>query len=388
MSQHLYKTIKSDVESALRKHRKPLNVIEGFSGPGGMSLGLQNAGFHLKYAFDISEKAVSTHNANLGNHAEVKDAREVDGFEVMRKLGLAPGELDVFAGGPPCQGFSKQKRGAHLGDKRNELVLEYIRLVKEFEPKFFFFENVAVFGQKRGKEFLKKMHEELDTYQINAFFLNSANFGLAQTRQRFVVVGKRDDIASSFILPEKVVDEWRTLKNVIGDLPAPPGDYTCHPDYHNHQNAKVTDLNVKRFSHVPPGGGWKDIPFELRMACHQKVDIRTGGWPDVFGRLKWEGQCPTITGGFDSFTRGRYGHPEANRPLTPREAARLQGFPDHFEFHGTRGDIRSQIGNAVPPPLAEVVGTCIARSLLCEEGLIKDAYPQSILLEQSATIYN
>lgn len=156
----MYKTIKSDVESALRKYRKPLNVIEGFSGPGGMSLGLQK-----------------------------------------KKLGVVPGELDVFAGGPTCQGFSKQKRGAHLGDKRNELALEYIRLVKEFEPKFFFFENVAVFGQKRIKEFLKKMHEELDTYQINAFFLNSANFGLAQTRQRFVVVGKRNDVASSFILP-------------------------------------------------------------------------------------------------------------------------------------------------------------------------------------------
>ncbi|MCC5847613.1 MAG: DNA cytosine methyltransferase [Verrucomicrobia bacterium] len=366
---------------------KPFTYVEGFSGPGGMSLGLQRAGFQLKYAFDISEKAVSTHNANLGNHAEVKDAREVDGFTLMDQWGIQPKDLDLFAGGPPCQGFSKQKRGAHLGDKRNDLVLEYIRLVKEFEPKFFFFENVAVFGQKRGREFLHKMHEELHDYQINAFFLNSANFGLAQTRQRFVVVGKHIDVAASFVLPEKVVDQWQTLRDVIGDLPEPPSDFTCHPHFFNHQNAKVTDLNVHRFSHVPPGGGWRDIPFDLRMACHKRVDIRSGGWPDVFGRLQWDGQCPTITGGFDSFTRGRYGHPEANRPLTPREAARLQGFPDEFNFHGTRGDIRSQIGNAVPPPLAETVGICIARSLLCHYGFISDTFPQEVLFEKSESIY-
>ncbi len=352
-----------------------------------MSLGLSNAGFKLQYAFDISAKAVETHNLNLGNHAEVQDARKVNGGEVLNKVGLKPGEVDLFAGGPPCQGFSKQKRGAHLGDRRNELVYEYIRIVNEVSPKFFFFENVAVFGQKRGREFLQKMHDELDGYQINAFFLNSANFGLAQTRQRFVVVGKRIDISASFVLPEKVVEEWKTLWDVIGDLPEPPADFTTHKNYPNHQNAKVSKINIKRFSCVPPGGGWQDIPFELRLACHQKVDPRSGGWPDVYGRLKWEGQCPTITGGFDSFTRGRYGHPQSNRPLTPREAARLQGFPDSFEFCGTRGDIRSQIGNAVPPPLAEAVGICIARSLYCQAGLIPDSFPKTVLLEKSVSIY-
>ena len=93
------------------------------------------------------------------------------------------------------------------------------------------------------------------------------------------------------------------------------------------------------------------------------MDRKSGGWPDVYGRLEWDGQCPTITGGFDSFTRGRYGHPQSHRPLTPREAARIQGFPDWFIFHGTRADIRSQIGNAVPPPIGKVVGRQIAAAL-------------------------
>jgi len=92
----------------------------------------------------------------------------------------------------------------------------------------------------------------------------------------------------------------------------------------------------------------------------------------VYGRLEWDAQCPTITGGFDSFTRGRYGHPCQDRPLTPREAARLQGFPDDFVFKGTRGDVRSQIGNAVPPQLAYAIGGEILRSLLCADRLLED----------------
>ena len=97
--------------------------------------------------------------------------------------------------------------------------------------------------------------------------------------------------------------------------------------------------------------------------ARRHIQIATGGWPDVYGRLKWDGQCPTITGGFDSFTRGRYGHPLQDRPLTPREAARLQGFPDDFVFLGTRADIRRQIGNAVPPPLARIIGRAIIDQL-------------------------
>jgi site-specific DNA-cytosine methylase len=151
-------------------------------------------------------------------------------------------------------------------------------------------------------------------------------------------------------------------------MPEPPKDYSEHVDFPNHYAAKVTSINVERFSYVPQGGGWCDIPETLRLRCHQKVDRRSGGWPDVYGRLKLDGQAPTITAGFDSFTRGRYGHPLRDRPLTPREAARLQGFPDGFRFSGTRWDVRSQIGNAVPPPLAEAIGKAIVRSLMIEDG--------------------
>ena len=157
---------------------------------------------------------------------------------------------------------------------------------------------------------------------------------------------------------------WRTVGEALADLPEPPLDYSDHPDFPNHQRARVTALNIERFSHVPPGGGWQDIPEPLRLKCHQNVDTSRGGWPDVYGRLEANSQAPTITGGFDSFTRGRYGHPSEDRPLTPREAARLQGFPDWFVFSGTRYDIRTQIGNAVPPPLASAIGKSILLTLV------------------------
>lgn len=361
-------------------------LIESFSGPGGLSIGLEQAGFTLLKAFDYDKYTVETHNLNLGNKCIQVDARDVKGSDLLSEIGINEGELALFSGGPPCQGFSKQKRGAHLGDSRNDLILEYIRLVNEIQPRFFLFENVAIFGQKRGKQYIDIMINSLSGYKIYPHFFNCADYGLAQTRQRFMIVGKRKDQKASFVSPSPTVDRWITVGDVLDGLPEPPEDYTDHPDFSNHQRARVTKINIDRFSYVPQGGGWKDIPVELRLPCHKAVDSSKGGWPDVYGRLEWNSQCPTITGGFDSFTRGRYGHPLHNRPLTPREAARLQGFPDWFTFTGTRGDIRSQIGNAVPPPLANAVGQEIIRSLQCADAIIEDTKFEPIIEKQASLI--
>lgn len=374
--------IRNDIDHALAKSPRPYRLIEGFCGPGGMSLGLKLAGFDIACAFDNDALSIATHNRNLGHHGRVRNAEEVSGFELMGELGIKRGELDLFAGGPPCQGFSKQKRGAHLGDSRNDLVMEYIRIVNEFLPRFFFFENVAIFGQKRGILYVKMMHETFCDYEISPCFINSADFGLPQTRERFLVVGRRRDVHGAFSFPERIVKRHTTVGETLRGLPEPPDDCSVHPLWANHQKAKVTEANIVRFSHVPQGGGWKDIPEELRLPCHQRVDTDKGGWPDVFGRLEWNGVCPTITGGFDSFTRGRYGHPLQDRPLTPREAARIQGFPDDYVFEGNRGDVRSQIGNAVPPPVAFGVGSHILRALLVADRLLKETQPHALLCDE------
>lgn len=342
-----------------------LTSIESFCGAGGMALGLTEAGFDVQLAFDNNAAHVRTYNHNIeGDKARVLDASKVTGQELLAATGIRRGELDLFSGGPPCQGFSKQRRGAaYLDDPRNGLVLDFARITTEMMPRAFLFENVAVFGQKRGAAFVSEIADILCDYDISCFQVCGSDFGLAQTRSRFLMIGLRGDQGA----PPSVLetqDEYISVKDVIGDLPPPPADYSVHVDYPNHQKCRITALNEERFAHVPQGGGWQAIPWELRLPCHQVADVKSGGWPDVYGRLAWEGQCPTITVGFDSFTRGRYGHPEQHRAITSREAARLQGFPDTFHFLGNRMDVRTQIGNAVPPPLAMAAGKAIAAALV------------------------
>ncbi|EHK2643500.1 DNA cytosine methyltransferase [Escherichia coli] len=339
-----------------------LTCIEGFCGAGGMSLGLKQAGFDVRLAFDINENAVETYNKNIGNHCEKLDASIVSGKFLLEKAGIKT-RLDLFSGGPPCQGFSKQRKGAHLlDDDRNKLVLEYSRLVNELKPRAFLFENVEIFGQKRGKDLIDEIKSKLFDYNIYTYFICSSDFGVAQKRGRFLMIGI--DKSEGKIVPKLLKsDKTLTIRDVIGQLPPPPEDYKEHPDIPNHIKCKITKINEERFSHVPPGGGWKDIPYDLRLKCHQKVDTASGGWPDVYGRLEWDKQCPTITAGFDSFTRGRYGHPSQNRAITLREGAMLQGFPVNYRFYGNRDAIRLQIGNAVPPPVSYAAGTAIINCL-------------------------
>jgi len=349
-----------------RKASLPMNFscVEAFSGAGGMSIGLERAGYDVRLAFDLDKHAVDTYKNGVTGNCMVANVSDISAEVILDCTDLEVGELTLFSGGPPCQGFSKQRRDAHIfDDPRNSLIKEYARLANDLKPMAFLLENVAIFGQHRGRLLLKEFGDVMSSYRLYPHFYNAADYGVAQTRQRFVLVGIRNDVKTPFLKPLPTSVRWLTVGEVIGDLPEPPLDYTEHPLFYNHQRARVTQINIDRFSHVPQGGGWQDIPYRLRLPCHQNASTSSGGWPDVYGRLKWNSQCPTITGGFDSFTRGRYGHPLYDRPLTPREAARLQGFPDKIHFKGTRQDVRRQIGNAVPPPLAESIGIQIAKTI-------------------------
>jgi DNA (cytosine-5)-methyltransferase 1 len=354
--------------------------VDAFCGAGGLALGLHQAGFTTFAAFDANEPAIRTFRHNVSKRGFASRAEDVTGKQLLQGLRC----LDLFAGGPPCQGFSRQKRGAHLGDDRNKLVLEFARLVRETSPRFFLLENVDQLGQKRGLSFIDKLAGLLSEYVLYPRFYNSADYGVPQTRKRYIIVGKHRAIRSAFWPSAATHAEWTTIGTTLRGLPEPPLDGSEHPQFPNHYRAKVTPINIERFSYVPQGGGWADIPYELRLKCHQRVDTSAGGWPDVYGRLRADGQAPTITGGFDSFTRGRYGHPFHDRPLTPREAARIQGFPDSFRFFGTRADVRAQIGNAVPVPLSQAIAESIRRTLMVEDGLLDDAeiadgYPERSL---------
>jgi DNA (cytosine-5)-methyltransferase 1 len=343
-----------------------LTAVESFCGAGGMAIGLKDAGFQSLLAFDLNEEAIRTYRNGVGAEGVVMDARKVTGTEILKRIGLARGELDLFAGGPPCQGFSLQRRRGYESDERNDLVAEYFRLVEEVLPHAFLLENVVMLGKVRGKKYTKEGFSRLHSlgYEITSGEVNCANYGIAQTRRRFIAVGVRGDKAFQFPAHTHERNRWATVKDAIGDLPDCPEDSTEHPTIANHIRCRVTQRNLEMLAHVPPGGGWRNIPQRLWLDCMKRWDGKTsGGWPDVYGRLEWNGQCPTITAGFDSFSRGRYTHPQWNRAITPREAARLQTFPDNLRFLGTRHDVRLQIGNAVPPRLAFIFGDAIRRHL-------------------------
>ncbi|HEY6341721.1 MAG TPA: DNA cytosine methyltransferase [Bryobacteraceae bacterium] len=344
-----------------------LTAVESFCGAGGMAIGLKDAGFKSLLAFDLNEAAISTYRVGIGEEGEVMDARAIAGEKILKRIGLRKGELDLFAGGPPCQGFSLQRRRGYDSDERNDLVGDYFRLVEGIMPRAFLLENVVMLGKVRGKKYTKEGFSRLHElgYQITTGEVNCAYYGIAQTRRRFIAIGIRGQKAFHFPAHTHERKKWATVRGAIGDLPDCPEDFSEHAKHANHIRCRVTQRNLEMLPHVPQGGGWRDIPKRLWLDCMKRWDGKTsGGWPDVYGRLEWEGQCPTITAGFDSFSRGRYTHPKWDRAISPREAARLQTFPDTIRFLGTRHDVRLQIGNAVPPRLAFVFGEAIRKHLI------------------------
>lgn len=340
-------------------------AIDCFAGAGGLSLGLMQAGFRIGAAFDNNDLAVRTYNRNLGPHAVVANVEKLSGAQLLENAGVSPGECSLVAGGPPCQGFSVQRRGCD-DDERNLLVMEFMRLVLEIRPMLFLMENVSSIQGKRGQPVLKALRAQAETggYTVRMEVLDAADFGVPQHRRRLFIVGEHEDMGGSFDFPVPTHQpgSYATVRQAIGDLPSP----ILHPElcssFYNHQPDKISDLNRVRISHVPAGGGRADIPAELRLPCH-RVSVDVAGHRNVYGRLEWDEPAGTITTKCNSFTRGKFAHPEENRNITMREAARLQSFPDGFVFEGSKVDVAHQVGNAVPPLLSLQLGHALKSAL-------------------------
>lgn len=331
-------------------------AIDCFSGAGGLSLGMSQAGIEVRYAFDSDQAAVDTYSANLGGHAQCISVNDVAG-PIIRKR-LASEGCDLVFGGPPCQGFSVQRRG-EATDSRNELIFEFLRIVVEAQPKIFLMENVAALAGPRGKAYLEKFQEKAEAagYIISWEILNASDFGVPQNRKRLFVVGERSDLPITFSFPASQQSK-KTVRDAIGDLPNPLDKHGIP----NHQPDNISSANRERISHVPQGGGREDIPMHLRLPCH-RVSVSKAGHRGVYGRLHWDQPAGTITTKCNSFTRGRFAHPVENRNITMREAARIQGFPDDFVFLGNKVSVAHQVGNAVPPPLAKELGLALRNAL-------------------------
>jgi DNA (cytosine-5)-methyltransferase 1 len=349
---------------------EPRRVIDAFSGAGGLSFGLAAAGLDVAVAFDSNPHAVETYGVNFRHRILRVDARKLSAADLLRTGEIIREDVLLLAGGPPCQGFSVQRRGEDRDD-RNDLIFEFLRLILELHPPFFLMENVPGLKNRRGEAYLTGFIDRVRRlgYVVHKETLNAADYGVPQIRKRLFVVGELAEGLGAFRFPRPSHSEetWVTVGMALKDLPSPPADYSPHPTIANHQKSRMSRLNLFRISHVPQGGGWEHIPQQLRVPCHGPGAAKIGH-RYVYGRLDWEKPSATITAKFDSFTRGKFAHPLEDRSLTLREGARLQCFPDDFVFHGPKEEIAAQIGNAVPPPLARALGTAILEAYEARNG--------------------
>lgn len=310
--------------------------------------------------------AGESYRANFSHPLIDRDIEEVSADEILEAAGLKKGRVDLVAGGPPCQGFSIQRIGADT-DRRNQLVLEFGRMVKEIRPRGFLMENVPGLLGKRGRHVADAFSELLaPDYETVFERVNAADHGVPQIRRRILCFGwRRGAEPVRFPAAKEGPVPVRTAWDAIGDLPSPPLDFTAPPEDPLHARSRLSELNQERLRSIPPGGGFEDLPMELRVACHRGGASKIGH-RNVYGRLAPDEPAVTITARFDSFTRGKFAHPKEDRNITLREGARLQTFPDEHRFFGTREEIAALIGNAVPPRLAEVAGKAILESIAGE----------------------
>lgn len=343
-------------------------AIELFSGCGGLSLGLERAGFNVLSAVEINEVAARTYRVNHPNvKLHVEDVCKISAATLLRENNLRIGQLDLLAGCSPCQGFSRLRKGeTGRNDPRNKLVFEYLRLIRGLRPKTILMENVpGIVTTEYGLEIFKLVHEELQRlgYTVDYRVLNFADYGVPQYRKRFVLLGSRYKYHPIHIPEETHTSPltaenehklpWNTVRQAFGGLAMLENGQT---DENNplHTCSRNGQLNMQRIQAVPHDGGSRSsFPQQLVLKCHREYP---NGYRDVYGRMRWDYPSPTITGGCTNITRGRFVHPEQDRGISLLEAARLQTFPDDYVFYGNFGQKSLQIGNAVPVLAGEIMG--------------------------------
>lgn len=356
-----------------------------FCGGGGMSLGLIKAGLTDTVAVDFWEAAKNnyttyealSHSEFLQRNLFNEDERE----DVVNTLKSK--NIDLLAGGPPCQGFSTLGKREEE-DCRNKLVDAYLEIALKVRPKMIIMENVPAIQSMRHEsglkypEYAKKLLRE-NGYYATTIFMEGEKVGLAQSRKRLFLLAINQEYVAEIpeyeaLVLSKITEiesgyKQMTIRKVIGDLPryeSGQGEDIADVDgkpLYNHTVFKYREDNLARIKCVPYNGGLQDIPEEL-LSNHLKK-MKSGGYgsggfvKNLYGRLDWDKPSGTIVAGIKKITCGRYFHPECNRLLTVREAARLQSFPDDYLVKGGMIEQYTIIGNAVPPRFSEVIGTVL-----------------------------
>lgn len=379
-------------------------AVDLFCGAGGLSTGLEMAGFETRLASDIHPVYASTFEAN---HPQTplltSDIRDVSNQSLLELSGLEPGELDLLAGGPPCQGFSVNAPVRSELDPRNHLFLEYLRAVKVFDPKFVLIENVPGIVSFNGGKVIEAIYESLEKlgYSVSHKILFAGHFGVPQMRFRTVFLAGKNSVpifpepshnsqavanfSGAKELCQKVhplfsshLEPQVSVGQVFGDLPTidhnkkgerfdyirePANEFQKflrrnNPTLNLHHCAKLAEINKRRLNFIPQGGSWRDIPYDLLPDGLKRA--RRSDHTKRYGRLHPDQLCSTILTKCDPHW-GSFFHPYEDRVISVREAARIQSFPDNYIFLGSTTQQYEQIGNAVPPLMAKAIGDNLAK---------------------------
>lgn len=357
---------------------QPPKAIDLFCGAGGISAGLRLAGYEVIAGVDLERTYFATFRHNFPQaHSLQESVLGMSPAEFSRKIGVEPGEVDILVGGPPCQGFSKNvpRRHRYLEDPKNLLVKAFLDYCEFLRPRLVLMENVAEMKNGFEGQYTDEILDRLDAagYAVTHAVLNAADYGVPQRRRRAFFLGDREGVRLkiprrthvprseqlSLIGEPAHVSVWEA----IGDLPslqhgeahervayAAPAfsEYqrrvrTSSGKVANHVARHLQATQLARLAALSPGQGHKDLPPHLQVKS---------GYSGAYGRLTKDMIAPTITRWVFHPGSGRYGHPVDTRVLSIREVARIQGFPDSYEFVGTYTQQAGQLGNAVPPLLA------------------------------------
>ncbi len=331
-------------------------VVDYFSGCGGSSLGFRQAGMSIIAGIDNDPDAAATYRLNFPEAKFFeRDIREISVREVKRILPKR-GKV-LFSGCAPCQPFSKQNRSRGGSDPRQFLLAEFERFVIALRPDYVVVENVPGL-QKIGKggplpPFVSALEDA--GYDVKCAILTASHFGVPQTRRRLVLTAVLDGDAP---MPKPTHGVGRlpvtTVRDWLDGLP-PLEAGQIHPDDPDHAAMSLSELNIRRIMATPEGGSRESWTSDLLLDCHEAHS----GHSDVYGRLAWDKAASAMTTRCLSYSNGRYGHPDQPRAISLREAASLQTFPRSFRFAGTLTSRGRQVGNAVPPLLAQRVGEAI-----------------------------
>lgn len=352
--------------------KRKLRVIDLFAGAGGFTLGLCKTGrFEPVFANDFNAYAAKTYNANFGDHCLHGDINDL-----LTNSSFKFPEAEIVIGGPPCQGFSPLNKQRE-GDPRKQLWRAFMEVVSRVKPIAFVMENVPELLSSAEFGDIKALAESMG-YFVTPGILNAADFGVPQRRKRAIILasrtGKLPLPTPTHGNPQKFPTlfqhgllPWETVARAIDDLPMPVGidlrvgEVPSPLDLHFGRTP--TPKSLSRYRCIPEGGNRFDLQrkrLDLTPTCW--VRKKSGG-TDLFGRLWRDRPAFTIRTEFFKPEKGRYLHPNQHRPITHREAARLQSFPDSFIFLGTKIEIAKQIGNAVPPLLAKNVAEVLLEHL-------------------------